>query len=217
MSRRLPAPYRATLRIVPSSLLQDHRPPTFCTLIIYMEIITPADYESAPKRQRRSLRPCDACRKRKTRCLDKDNADKCAHCQLRGTACTFRQGPLRRSVQHRCPSRNTGRSIVHIAGTRRGASPMPSPVQNDAGASAVTSQHTTMPSIDSMLRNSQQHILTPDLTISETFVACQNSMAPPTLGMAHRRFAELYGLGSDMEPILMVCDLNTLDSRCVDP
>ena len=55
-----------------------------------MEIITPQDYQNnARKRQRRSLRPCDACRKRKTRCVTKDGDGDCVHCQLRATPCTF--------------------------------------------------------------------------------------------------------------------------------
>ena len=51
-------------------------------------------------------------------------------------------------------------------------------------------------------------------------MASTNPAAAPTkyddfgLGMSQTRFAELYGLGSDMEPVLMVYTLFTLYQVC---
>ncbi|KAL6413029.1 L-asparaginase [Ilyonectria robusta] len=62
-----------------------------------MQIITPQDYQNnTRKRQRRSPRPCDACRKRKSRCMIKAGDSECLYCQLRPTACTFEHDPPER-------------------------------------------------------------------------------------------------------------------------
>ncbi|KAH7110456.1 hypothetical protein EDB81DRAFT_927035 [Dactylonectria macrodidyma] len=64
-----------------------------------MEIITPQDYRNKARTRRRCrLRPCDACRKRKTRCVTKDSDGDCVHCQLRATACTFQYSPPKRQA-----------------------------------------------------------------------------------------------------------------------
>jgi hypothetical protein len=171
-----------------------------------MEIVTPSDYETNPKRQRRSLRPCDACRKRKTRCLEDDTRDKCVHCRLRGTPCTFRQGPLRRQLQPHS-SRNAEVSTEDRGVMTPGDPPTTSPASAEArtvaqhgSASTSNTQHTATPEVQSFSNTSREQALAPgldDLNLSSSH---------PTLGMAQHRFAELYGLGSDMEPILMVCD-----------
>lgn len=41
----------------------------------------------------RKERPCDACRRRKSRCVTNDGADKCVLCQFHSQECTFLQSP----------------------------------------------------------------------------------------------------------------------------
>ncbi|KAH7111589.1 hypothetical protein EDB81DRAFT_862848 [Dactylonectria macrodidyma] len=72
-----------------------------------MEITTPQDYQNNNhKRQLRSLRPCDACRKRKTRCVPIDGDRKCGHCQLQATTCTFQHNPPKRQAKGPSSSRS---------------------------------------------------------------------------------------------------------------
>ncbi|UZP34784.1 hypothetical protein NXS19_002600 [Fusarium pseudograminearum] len=171
-----------------------------------MEIITPQDYQNnSRKRQRRSLRPCDACRKRKTRCVTKDGDGDCVHCQLRATPCTFQHDPRPTGIQEEI-----------------GPDEMPGQLPNQ-------SQNQNQPSVRSMSQQSRKESrdevqsvysvpsIQPFLSPAETRASADSGMpiAPPsvlvpelgpldrTMGCSSTRFAELYGLGSDMEPILM--------------
>lgn len=176
-----------------------------------MEITTPSDYEKRQRQPRRSLRPCDACRKRKTRCLEKDQpGDKCVHCELRGTTCSFRQGPPRRTRQQNQRRINESRAEDHADTLPRGA-PTPSPAPGDVRATppALTDltssphvQPAATPTIQVIPGNERQKASHPHSSL------LREASDPPTLGMAPHRFAELYGLGSDMEPILMVRNPN---------
>ncbi|KAI1076692.1 fungal-specific transcription factor domain-containing protein [Whalleya microplaca] len=168
-----------------------------------MEIVTPSDYaeQRMRKRPRRSCRPCDACRKAKTRCVSKDNgpnATKCVHCDLRGSSCTFRMGPPARSVSQTSKSEvraenigsddtNGSRSFLSIGDNDHGG-PSTDPDPRD-GVSPATSGM-----LDRALHNWAP-------VRDEARPPCRLEF--PILGLAPRRFAELYGLGSDMEPILM--------------
>lgn len=44
----------------------------------------------------RRERPCDACRRRKSRCIISDQSEACVLCQSRSEECTFVQSPVRR-------------------------------------------------------------------------------------------------------------------------
>ena len=162
-----------------------------------MEIITPRDYEGhTRKRQRRSARPCDACRRRKTRCVTKDAEESCIYCQLRQTSCTFNQDP---------PERLQTATML--------AAPAPAPATSRGRS---YSPHSSRKSTDdlalgsvpnrpvSLIRSSQSPSET--RTLPPVPLDTDQRLEPataPTLGLAPERFAELYGLGSDMEPILM--------------
>jgi hypothetical protein len=151
-----------------------------------MEILTPSDYESrARKRQRRSGRPCDVCRKRKTRCVLKDGEDHCVHCQLRGSSCTFEHDP---QVRPQPPTSIPRR--VDAGGSRVAASEgleLSGDVETRSGLATV-SAHSTSDKHES-----------PSAGLPSDFTS--DTLA---LGLSQSRFAELYGIGSDMEPILMV-------------
>lgn len=57
-------------------------------------------YETTQNRGRRD-RPCDACRRRKTRCAMEEGAQNCSLCKMQGQTCTFVENPLprkRRSI-----------------------------------------------------------------------------------------------------------------------
>lgn len=157
-----------------------------------MEILTPTDYvNGVRKRPRRTLRPCDACRQRKTRCITgKQDRGKCAYCELRSSACTFEGNPPERPAPERERSQRAP------------------PSQSKKGSPV-----TDGPSLE------QAQIDYPSTTISHDPTTGDGTRQPnaassspisdfdpdaSTLGLAQSRFAELYGLGSDMEPILMV-------------
>lgn len=177
-----------------------------------MDVLTPNDYISGRrKRPRRKDRPCDACRKRKTRCVTKAGEDSCVHCQLRRSTCTFEQDPPdRASVGETSPgvslhmsrqaaldnsSLSAGRNNVASAGIRGTPSPL------DRGEEASRRSTATAPSISA--QESAPYGVGAQTT---------STVPGPTstryddfgLGMSQSRFAELYGLGSDMEPVLMV-------------
>jgi hypothetical protein len=141
-----------------------------------------------PQRRRqpaqRSSRPCDLCRRRKTRCIIENGEANCSVCRQRRSECTFKEEAPRRY------------------------------------ASGVAEQLPSTPSIQASpsphdVLNSQQFSPNSGLTVANC-----NSLGPglrdvfeqahgddPSQSAAWRginKFAELYGLGSDMEPILMV-------------
>lgn len=171
-----------------------------------MEVLTPSDYQfGRRKRPKRSLRPCDACRKRKTRCIaGKERDGKCVHCELRGSACTFQQKPPDRLPQSDTTPTRNGQSaplvqLVERASAQGDMSPeQPRRTTGDCQGPARTGSDV-QPEHESPA--SAVSDFTPDAS---------------TLGLAHSRFAELYGLGSDMEPILMVGDVPSasLETEC---
>lgn len=135
-------------------------------------------------------RPCDACRRRKTKCVVESGQQKCSICLLRQNACTFDDEPpgryLHASVQARSDSTITQASpspqdvldLMHFSG-QNGS---PKTLMNCAAAQSDPV---------SRLRPDKFH--------------GSDSRWMKSLGLSDSRFAELYGLGSDMEPILMVC------------
>ncbi|WKT41862.1 hypothetical protein QSH57_006668 [Fusarium oxysporum f. sp. vasinfectum] len=181
-----------------------------------MEIITPQDYQNnARKRQRRSLRPCDACRKRKTRCVTKDGDGDCVHCQLRATPCTFQHDPPERQVA-------SGSGSSGVTGPNSNIISLQQP-QDDVGhedqsqTSARSMSQSRKASRDDVQSVHSVPSVQAFLSPAETRASADSGipLAPPsvmvpelgpldrTMGCSSTRFAELYGLGSDMEPILM--------------
>ncbi|KAG9257374.1 fungal-specific transcription factor domain-containing protein [Emericellopsis atlantica] len=163
-----------------------------------MEIITPNDFDgSARKRKRRTDRPCDACRRRKSRCVTKEDESDCMHCQLRCTACTYDEGTRPRTAakatasetRKKTPSRATeGFAAASPSRASQYFRPINGQHQSEKSQSPSGFQITGPPS-NSTLRSTDPGQLVPG--------------SLPVLGLASERFAELYGLGSDMEPILM--------------
>ncbi|KAH6995046.1 fungal-specific transcription factor domain-containing protein [Ilyonectria destructans] len=190
-----------------------------------MEIITPQDYQNnARKRQRRSLRPCDACRKRKTRCVTKDGDGDCVHCQLRATACTFQHDPPERQATTGASSNGGG---AYSGDERTGLDDQPasgsghhqgpssirslsrSRKESRDEARTLVSETQSVQSVQSFLSpaetrasadSSSRHHHAPSVIVPELI---EPGPLDRTLGCSLSRFAELYGLGSDMEPILM--------------
>ncbi|KAI1336364.1 fungal-specific transcription factor domain-containing protein [Xylariaceae sp. FL0016] len=180
-------------------------------------VVTPLDFaqQNARKRPRRASRPCDACRRAKTRCIRKDgdpNAARCLHCDLRGSSCTFHKGPPTR-VRHHSSSNRQESPVAHSHSTAVGTcdthSPPPHdhngylPVSTPRGGqepvvpvSATPSEHGTVLS----RAPCHQEVSPPDTSSNTDSVISSDY---PVLGLDLGRFPELYGLGSDMEPVLM--------------
>ncbi|KAI5468059.1 fungal-specific transcription factor domain-containing protein [Mariannaea sp. PMI_226] len=200
-----------------------------------MEIITPLDYQTnARKRQRRSLRPCDACRKRKTRCVIKDGDGDCVHCQLRITACTFQHDPPERQAANSTTSggpmapsmAQPNAPTVPTAPQPILLLPPPQPQPPEAVTIVLGKKRSRKESRDDArtLISDTPSIQSSYLSTSETRASGDSGYHPQhssvvmpelvsglagpnplhgTLGCMTTRFSELYGLGSDMEPILM--------------
>lgn len=177
-----------------------------------MEILTPNDYRTGRrKRPRRRDRPCDACRKRKTRCVMKAGEETCVHCQLRRSTCTFEHDPPdRASMGEASPgvsmgmnrqaaiddsSLSAGRN--NVASLQTGGTPSPmervegTAMRSPATATSIPAQETVNYGLGTEMTPT---VPGPASTRYDDF----------GLGMSQTRFAELYGLGSDMEPVLMV-------------
>ena len=169
-----------------------------------MEILTPQDYEGNPrKRPRRSVRPCDACRKRKTRCVTNNGDTNCIYCQLRNTQCTFEQEPPDRSSAARA-SRDEG----DVSKNRQTLERQTSSNVNIFQGQPPTTEARSVRSFSSQSPNETRSVYGPGMNhgahVATPNVQRQWGPPPiPTMGFAAGRFAELYGLGSDMEPILM--------------
>ncbi|KAH8895254.1 hypothetical protein GQ53DRAFT_48780 [Thozetella sp. PMI_491] len=153
-----------------------------------MEILTPSDYESGSrKRQRRSGRPCSACKQRKSRCVLKDGESQCVHCELRGSACVFEPGELVRSYIIQ-PSNVAVPNPIHLAAQKPTSENPQEQLEADADIVSIPVSHRP----------------TDDGGSSATAISGpEGSSDSSALGLSQSRFAELYGLGSDMEPILM--------------
>lgn len=179
-----------------------------------MEIITPQDYpDNARKRQRRSLRACDACRKRKTRCITKDGDSNCVHCQLRTTACTFQHDPPERQATDGASSNGDG---PYSSDERHGLDEQQGPGRQGQSSSLVRKESrdetrtrvSETQSVQSYLSpaetrasgDSTRHHQAPSIIVPELI---EPNPLDLVLGCSTSRFAELYGLGSHMEPILM--------------
>ncbi|KAH8657237.1 fungal-specific transcription factor domain-containing protein [Ilyonectria robusta] len=136
----------------------------------------------------------------KTRCVSKDGDGDCVHCQLRASACTFRHSPPERQATTGAGSSSGGaaRSLSRSRDESQDevqvlVSKMQSPVQSfispaEAGASGNSS---------SQYLHQAPSVIVPEL------VEPDPDPLERTLGCSSLRFSELYGLGSDMEPILM--------------
>lgn len=177
-----------------------------------MDILTPSDYRSnRRKRPRRKDRPCDACRKKKTRCVTKSGEDSCVHCQLRRSPCTFQHEPPERASFPGETSRgslgadkdaaapSSRHPAVGVPSVERGrtASPAHQTGSNPAG---IVGSATSGPTPAEASHD-------PPPKTSSAAIDVESSNARFSLGGSQSRFAELYGLGSDMEPVLMVRNL----------
>lgn len=178
-----------------------------------MEESTQAD---SSRKSRRAPRPCDSCRNRKSRCIINTNTGVCTSCETRRNDCTFTKGPPRRpkvrSESQRMQVATPPSS--DIAGLR----PIAPGYQSNLGRTVWTptcssNSNDVAPTVFIDARQSSQPRTLP------TFESRMPGAAPPTtvppdidchetnasLGLAPSNFSELYGLTSDMEPILMVC------------
>ncbi|SPO07409.1 related to DAL81 - transcriptional activator for allantoin and GABA catabolic genes [Cephalotrichum gorgonifer] len=181
-----------------------------------MEMLTPSNYESGQrKRPRRRERPCDACRKRKTRCVTKSGESTCVHCQLRHTTCTFRIDPPERtsgSDSIRRTSLDTdGRVTTIPPGLPAARPPGTSSAETEGARSPIhlaegTSVGSAATATSGPAPDGRALYGVPGKTSStgpaqDSIRSAQDGFS---LGESQTRFAELYGLGSDMEPVLML-------------
>ncbi|KAF2645506.1 hypothetical protein P280DRAFT_389599 [Massarina eburnea CBS 473.64] len=129
----------------------------------------------------RSSRPCDACRRRKSRCIIAAGQQKCSFCLHRKNGCTFDEDPPRRETHaavELTPAVQTSPSpheLLHLEQPGGHSNERPAP---------HASTHTS--GLD-----------------AQKGLYSENTTWSGSLGLNSSKFAELYGLGSDMEPILM--------------
>jgi hypothetical protein len=154
---------------------------------------------------RRVTRPCDACRVRKTRCIPEEGATStCISCNERGVECTYERDPpgrQRPTVISQDPNGTTPNHPRHLPADAQATIPRFSPlsVANDAFQATTSefSSHLRNPGSAPSPASIRTSVHVPGL--EET-----NHVEPQSLGQSSHRFAELYGITSDMEPILMV-------------
>lgn len=128
------------------------------------------------KRAKRASNPCEACRHRKSRCITRKNSRICTMCEVRESDCVF----LNRAKQSNPTddgNTNPSNPSFENSNPHQGPSTFLSPT-----------------AIPNNLWPNQQNVarFSDSLSLSRS------------VGMNDDRFGELYGLTSDMEPILMV-------------
>ncbi|KAE8150771.1 fungal-specific transcription factor domain-containing protein [Aspergillus avenaceus] len=174
-------------------------------------------------RHRRAIRPCDPCRVRKSRCVIPPGSQFCMNCQSRRTACTFDQKPpprphrsqltknhdtqpqIQESGSH---SKQTYRCLAPHSGITQGTF-IPPTFSEDSTAvnqticpsSSAIGPGSLGTGDSSVNPEAQMHNGQSSLYAGSFQQNSQDHDIP--LGLSKSRFAELYGLGSDMEPILM--------------
>ncbi|KAL1650372.1 hypothetical protein SLS58_001189 [Diplodia intermedia] len=168
------------------------------------------------RRGQRSNRPCDPCRRRKTRCIvESGSSGECTVCLYRQTKCTYEESPPERPLPRRPSSTAASTSTVDAA-TRH---PPSSEVAHlSPGSGDIPRSAPSLPQLPSVRTNEE---LPSDVLSSgeasaaaleaarerqrngETVSEAERAKGEKSLGLHSTRFAELYGLGSDMEPILM--------------
>lgn len=165
---------------------------------------------------RRAVRPCDSCRRRKARCVMPTDARSCTVCCSRNLPCTFEEKPpLRTSRSRQLNSPQEGQPTTSALNTLLPAPPVDSqamgmeaplslpfsesPVRRSESLSATRTDHLAEQPADND-PGQYQASQTPLGRVPGPYDGINNS-----LGLARSKFAELYGLTSDMEPILMVC------------
>lgn len=134
-------------------------------------------------------RPCDACRRRKTRCIVEADQPKCNVCLHRQNACTFNEAPPRRLAH---PLSNTP---IHDSAPP--VPPSPHDILNLMRFSGQSGSPTGTKSTN-VFQAELDNLSGPNGSIEDAHPWDRS------LGLSTNAFAELYGLGSDMEPILMV-------------
>ncbi|KAF9631551.1 hypothetical protein BFW01_g2413 [Lasiodiplodia theobromae] len=168
------------------------------------------------RRGQRSNRPCDPCRRRKTRCIvESGSSGECTVCLYRQTKCTYEESPPERPLPRRPSSTAASTSTVDIPARHPPSSEV---AHLSPGSGDIPRSAPTLPQLPSVRTNEE---LPSDVLSSgeasaaaleaarerqrngETISDADRAKGEMSLGLHPTRFAELYGLGSDMEPILM--------------
>lgn len=168
-----------------------------------------------PRPPRRVTRPCDACRRRKTRCIsEEEGAATCVSCNERGVECTFERDPPGRQ-------RPTGTSHDANGTTPNRSRNLPADAQATIAsfsplAVASDGVQATSSDFSSHVRNAGSAHSPVSIRTSVHIQNHHESNHAETqsLGQSNHRFAELYGITSDMEPILMVCPTSVCHEKC---
>ncbi|KAL1632846.1 hypothetical protein SLS56_003336 [Neofusicoccum ribis] len=169
------------------------------------------------RRGQRSNRPCDPCRRRKTRCIVESGSSsgECTVCLYRQTKCTYEESPPERPLPRRPSSTATSTSTVD-ASTRH--PPSGELAHLSPGSGEIPRSAPSLPTLTSVRTN--EELPSDVLSSGEASAAAleaarerqrngdlvsdaERAKGEKSLGLDPTRFAELYGLGSDMEPILM--------------
>ncbi|KAI1626679.1 fungal-specific transcription factor domain-containing protein [Exophiala viscosa] len=156
-----------------------------------------------PRPPRRVTRPCDACRVRKTRCIpEEEGAATCISCNDRGVECTFERDPPGRQ---RITGTSQDRNGTTPNRPRNLPADAPAPISRFSPSVADDALQATNSEFSSHLRNSGSFHSPASIRTSIHVQGLEetNHAEPQSLGQSNHRFAELYGITSDMEPILM--------------
>jgi hypothetical protein len=172
-----------------------------------------------PYAKGRKERPCDACRRRKSRCVMNDGADKCVLCQFHGQECTFVQSPQPRK---RRLAGGGSHSDENGGGGSSGGG-----VGKKRYAVVITSHDASMGLVTNVFRSRNASPSSPRRNGSSSNAATSKSIrdAPPitdysshpnnslynTLGLQGNRHSHLIGPTAEYEPCLI--DLCPFDSK----
>ena len=179
-----------------------------------------ADHDASTAKRvkpRRARRPCDACRRRKTRCIVPPGERSCVACTSRRDACTFDLKPPSRPSRHVRVSQDGQSRSTEIPSMALNQTPSRSPfvplaplnregsvahLEPAHATSIPAAGNTNSPLTETGMDSSRPYEISNVLYGSSSGSnGCKDG---DSLGLGKSTFAELYGLSSDMEPILMV-------------
>ncbi|KAG9237990.1 fungal-specific transcription factor domain-containing protein [Amylocarpus encephaloides] len=142
----------------------------------------------SPQQPKRRDRPCDACRKRKSRCVLEDNSPVCVLCRFHNQNCTFLQEPLSR--KRKVPQEPFGSDHVREADNSHS--------QRRLSSSSTISRNS--PALHARV------IRTTNGTGVEEYAdlaATEHSLLKRTLGLQNNNHSQYIGATRGLEPSLL--------------
>jgi hypothetical protein len=153
-------------------------------------------YSGVVKATLKPRRPCDACRKRKSRCEIQDGESVCVLCKFHRQTCLFNENPQPRKRRKVSDNSGDGGSVPREAGTGASASTTNTMLPLDPSADSIYS-------LARVERKTTPITIRQDVPIDDYANLKGPSLLKKTLGLQSHRHSRALGLTSEFEPSLL--------------